>query len=528
MAFVSFEFIIFVAAVFLVYFTAPLKYRWGVLLAASYAFYFISCRWLIAILFITTSITFFVAKYVGKAFHDRDNELVSNGGSLTKTERKELRSKAKTKAKRYMAAGVFAVLCFLAFLKYNNMLFKPVSLVTGKKLPELNLFLPLGISYYTLQSIAYIVDVYREKIKPEQKFLPFMLYMSYFPQIVQGPIPRYRQLADQLYSGHTFDYQRFAFGVQLILWGWMKKLILADLVSVPVNRIFNDYLQYKGPIVFFGALLYGIQVYADFSGGIDIARGVSGVIGIELERNFNQPYFSTSIEDFWRRWHITLGGWMRDYVFYPLSLSKLFNDLGQKCRKIFGVKFGKKVPPFLAMFIVYFLVGIWHGSSLKYIAYGIYNGIIIVMGIMLGESYTRWREMLKIPADSFLWRVFQILRTLFLVSIGRIFSRAYRLKAAVYMLKAMCFRWWDWTFMVDGSLKKLGAGTAEWFLILAGITILFAVDVLHERGLKIRESIAEQPVVFRWFIYYLALILVLLFGRYGPGYTGGSFIYERF
>ena len=528
MAFVSMEFILFLAVVFLVYFLCPKRKRWIVLLIGSLVFYYLSSKKLILVMLASTLVTFLTGLGVGAVYERRDAGIRELGDAVTGKEKKARKTAAKKQAKKVMLLGVLIELFTLIFIKYYGFINETVGSVSGHRLPELQLLLPLGISFYTLQAMAYIIDVYREKMKPDRNFFQFALYMCYFPQIVQGPIPRHRQLAEQLYTGHDFDYRRFMFGLQLILWGWMKKLIIADRVATPVSAIFDQYELYHGQMIFLGAALYGLQVYADFSGGMDIARGVSQVLGINLDMNFLQPYFSTSVEDFWRRWHITLGAWMRDYIFYPLSLSKLFNDLSKKARKAFGNSFGKKLPSFLAMFIVYFLVGVWHGSSWKFIAYGIYNGIFIVLGIMLSETYAAMRKKCRIQEHSAGWKTFQMVRTFVVISIGRLFSRAARFKAAMGMMKLMTFRWWDLSCYVDGSLKKLGLDTANWLVLLVSIGVLMAVDIYHERGGHIRESIAGKNIAVRWIIYCGALILVLIFGIYGPGVVGGGFIYEKF
>lgn len=531
MTFVSFPFILFVALTALVYFSVPKRFQWCVLLAASYAFFWLNSGWLLLTMFGTTAVTYLIAHGIFKAYANGKQYLREHADSLSSGMRKAFKEQTKRKAKYILILGVVIDLGILLFLKYFNFFANnsnKLLRLAGIEIPTLKLLLPIGISFYTLQAIAYMADVYRNKIEPDRNPGKFMLFMSYFPQIVQGPIARYSQLAHQLYDSHRFDYKRCTLGIQLILWGWMKKLLIGDRLAIPVNRIFDNYKQYTGPIVFLGAILYGIQVYADFSGGMDMARGVSQIFGIELELNFRQPYFSTSIEDFWRRWHITLGGWMRDYIFYPLSLSKTFAALSRKSRKIVGQSVGKKLPAFLAMFIVYFLVGFWHGPEWKYVAYGIWNGTFIVAGIMLEEVYNKAREKCGIRADSFSWKGFQMFRTFILMSLGRLFSRGAGFRAAVYMFARMTEKWYDLSFIVDGSLIDLGLDTANWFLLLIAVFVLFAVDCLHERGVQIRESIARQNIVFRWIIYYAAILAILIFGIYGPAYDSASFIYEQF
>ena len=315
MAFISLKFIIFIAVVVLVYFLVPKKARWFVLLTASYTFYFISSRYLILILFSGTLITFLTAKAMDRIEQDGQKHIKEL--ELKSKEKKAYKEQIKKRKKAVLTIGIILVLGTLIFLKYYNFFASSVNTVSHveRGLPILNLLLPLGISFYTLQAIAYMIDIYRNKYRADTNLPQFMLFMSFFPQIVQGPIARHDHLAHQLYEGHDFDYKRMTFGVQLIMWGFFKKLVIADRLNIMTSIIFTEYRNYHGMMIFLTTAAYGIQVYADFSGGVDIARGFAQIVGIELEPNFNQPYFATSIEDFWRRWHMTLGHWMRDYIF---------------------------------------------------------------------------------------------------------------------------------------------------------------------------------------------------------------------
>ena len=531
MTFVSIAFIIFAAITALVYFLVPKKGQWIVLLAASYLFFFINSEWLFLVLLLTTAVTWLIGRWVA-AINRKGRELLQDGGAgLSREEKKAAKARTKKSARRVMLLGIAVDLGLLLFLKYYNFfagnLNSLVAHFVSWRLPSLGLILPLGISFYTLQAMAYIMDIYRNKYEPDRNFFQFMLFMSYFPQIVQGPIARYNQLACQLYEPHAFDYTRLTRGAQLALWGMMKKLIIADRIAGPVSTIFTNYTEYSGLIVFFAAAGYGIQVYADFSGGMDIARGVSQVFGIELEMNFNQPYFSQSVEEFWRRWHMTLGGWMRDYIFYPLSLSKTFANLGRRSRRFLGAFVGKRLPPFLAMFIVYLLVGFWHGPEWKYVAYGVWNAVFIMSGILLTEKYDQAKALCGIDGQSIGWQLFRMARTFCICSVGRIISNAHGLRAALHMLKAMT-RWRDLSFLANGQIHDLGLDTANWVVLLAAVAVLIAVDYLHERNVHIRETIAKQYFLFRWLIYYGAIAALLVFGLYGPGYDSASFIYEQF
>lgn len=472
--------------------------------------------------------TYGIGIWIGKIYNQGKDLYIKNP-DLSKDEKKIVKNNTKRNAKMVLILGISVDLGILLYLKYANFFLDNLHIFFRKvDYQKLNLFLPLGISFYTLQAIGYLFDVFRKKYPAERNPIRFLLFMSWFPQIIQGPIARYDQIADQLYKGHSFDFQRLGYGIQLMLWGWFKKLVIADRIALVVPNIIGKPGIHQGLIIFFAFALYGIQVYTDFSGGMDIARGFSQVIGIELKLNFNQPYFSRSIEEFWRRWHITLGSWMRDYVFYPLSLSKTFGNIGKKARKIFGINIGKKVPSFLSMFIVYFLVGFWHGSSYKYIAYGLWNSIFIMSSIMLTGVYEKTRNLLGFSQESFTYRVFQIFRTFIIVTLGRYFSGAATFKDAIRFYNNTFINWQDLSFILDGTLKNLGLDTANWFLLAAALLFLLLTDFLHERGYHIRESISKQHILFRWIIYAAAILAILIFGIYGPNYNAAAFIYAQF
>ena len=531
MTFYSLPFLCFLTAAVVAYFVTPKRFRWVALLAASYVFFFLNSKWLILVLFGQTVVTFGVGLWIRKIQDGGKLYLSEHKAELSKEEKKDLKTRTKRNAKRVLILGVVADLGVLLVLKYSNFFISNANSILshfGITFPKMHFLLPLGISFYTLQALAYLIDIYREKIDPDHNLGKFMLFLSFFPQIVQGPIPRHSQLAGQLYEGHDFDLRRLEMGAQLIIWGWIKKLIISEYLAFPVNRIFSSEYYYTGSVVFLGAALYGLEVYADFSGGMDIARGIAQIFGIDLEHNFRQPYFSVSVEDFWRRWHITLGSWMRDYVFYPLSLSKAFAGLGKKSRKLFGSFVGKRLPSFLAMFIVYFLVGFWHGPSWKYIGYGLWNGIFIASSILLVDVYANMRHALHIKDGSKVWYVFQVLRTFVIITLGRFFSRASGFKAAIDMMRRMTIGFFDFRWISKAGLTDLNLNERSWILLIIALGIAFVVDVLHERNVQIRETISHRNIVIRWAIYYVAILAIMIFGIWGPKYDPIAFIHERF
>ena len=528
MAFVSLAFIAFMAVVLAVYFVTPSNGRWIVLLVASYVFFWINSEWLIAALFVQTLGTFLFGLWIQRI---EDNTAPEIAATKDKTALRALKVAVKKRKQRVMTLGIIFNLGALLTMKYYNFFADNANMLlmaAGIKLPSLGIAVPIGLSFYTLQAIAYLVDLRRAKMTADTNLFKFMLFMSYFPQILQGPIPRHTQLAHQLYEGHTFDTKRACYGMQLILWGFMKKLILADRLAIPVNQVFDNWQYYDGLIVFLAAACYGIQVYADFSGGIDIARGFSQMLGIELVDNFRQPYFSKSITELWRRWHITLGNWMRDYVFYPLSMAKGLGKIGKAIGKACGASLGRKFAPCLATFIVFILVGFWHGANWTFIAYGIWNGVFITLATLIPEFYALLKRKLHIDEESAGWLFFQMFRTFIIVSLGRFFSRATTMTQALGMAGSITVGWYDLSFLVDGSLTNLGLNVANWVVLFVMLLILLSVDIAHERGFAIRDFIARQGIVARWLIYLTALAAVLVFGVYGTGYDAASFIYQQF
>jgi len=532
MSFTSVSFIVFLAATIAVYFLTPGRYRWIALFVANYVFYFFAGGGYFVYLIVTTLITYGAGVWLGRmaARNKAAYELAKDG--LDKDGKKNWKAKFTKRKRRVLVSAVLLILGILAVLKYSAFVGENVNgllarFSIGLAMPVHSFLLPLGISFYTFQSIGYLVDVYREKIEPERNAAKLGLFISFFPQIVQGPIGRFQTLAVQLYRPNTFSYTRAKFGVQLMLWGALKKLVVADLAAVVVNAVFNNAGTFGGAYVALAALAYCVQLYGDFSGGIDIATGAAQILGINLEKNFERPYLAKTIPDFWRRWHITLGAWFRDYVFYPLSLSKFFMKVGKIGRKTLGNYVGKLLPVLIPQFIVFFLIGVWHGAQWKYIAFGLYNGTLIVLGILLEQPLQKLAAKLGFRTDCFSWRLFQVLRTLALVALGKIITRAENLGAAIFMLQSM-LKNWDINILWNGGLLKLGLDAKDWTVLSYAVLVWLAVSLLQEKGIRMREAIARQNILFRWLVYLSALFALLLFGAYGLGYDATDFIYRGF
>ena len=528
MSFTSLSFLLFLSIVVLLYYLVPKRFQWCLLLAASYAFYLFSGIPQVAFLIATTLINYTSARIM-QSMRDKFRAQTD----LTKEQRREVKKVVNKKIHRVQTLTIIIDLAILGAVKYLNTAIENLNSIFtlfryDTHLPLVNIIVPLGISFYTFMSMGYLIDVGRGKYDAERNLGKFALFVSFFPSIIQGPINRYNELAPQLAQPHKFSYENLTYGSQLIIWGFFKKLVLADRAAMMVGKIFTSNADaYTGTVYFLGMLAYSIQIYGDFSGGVDIARGAAQIMGIELPNNFERPYFSTNVADYWRRWHITLGGWMRDYVFYPIMLSKPVTKMSKVARKVAGSYGAKVVPSAITSFIVFFLVGIWHGATWRYVGFGLYNAIVVSGGVALAPLFEKLTAKLKINTEVFSWKLFQILRT-FLIMLGsKILVRAFSLKVSLVIFKKILTEHTPW-IITDGTLFKLGLEPLEMFILFVGILVLLTVSILQERGVKMRETIAKQNLAFRWAVYIIALIVVIIFGVYGRGYNAADFIYARF
>src|SRR5574344_1330335 len=395
------------------------------------------------------------------------------------------------------------------------------------EIPLFKFILPLGISYYTLQAISYLVDVYREKIEADKNIGRVALFLSFFPQMIEGPIGRYNKLANQLYEGYDITYNTITYGSQLMLWGYFKKMIIADRTAMYANEVFNNYSQYSGLITILGIVCYTIQIYTEFSGGIDIIRGAAEIFGVQLDENFQRPFFSLLIDEFWRRWNITLGTWLKDYVFYPVSLSKL----GMKITNFSVNKksyISKIVPVLLPLLCVWLCNGFWHGSGWKYIIYGMYYFAIMLLGKLLAPIGNWIIKIFRINTKAGSWKWFQIIRTTIFVCFGMLIFRADSLSVAGQMFKSI-FDVHNLEMVFNGQAFLLGGTTVGDIIIsIIGVILLFTTSLYREKGHSIRDDLGKKNLVFRWIVFYLLIFAIIIFGIYGKGYDVQSFIYGQF
>lgn len=520
MSFVSTGFVFFCALAVLIYYIVPQKAKWIVLLTASYIFYALNNFKAIIFIFSSTLASYICSLCISKIADKYDVILKT---IEDKAERKKLKAKCKSKKKVIAAIGLIFCIGILVIIKYTNFFILNINALLSKtaRIPGVHIILPLGISFYTFQIASYIFDVYNGKYKAEKNFFHYALYVSWFPSILQGPISRYNELKNQFFEEeHHFDITACQFAIQRILWGFLKKLVIADRAAEVVTYIFSEYENLPWYITFTGLLFYSIKLYADFSGGMDVVLGVSELVGIRLSENFRQPFFSQTISEFWRRWHITLGTWMKDYVFYPFSLSKFASNLGFKISKI-NKYAGKIVPMCLANLLVFFIVGIWHGAEWHFIFYGLYNGLLIVLGIVFKPVFEKLIVILHIDVKKAWYKAFRILRTFLLVNIGWVFDEVTDLKMSFSMLKQL------FSFNTNSLIQNWKFDTFSELTIYTVIffcMIWFVISILKERNIDVRKKIASFSLPLRWIIY-LALVLCVPFFQAA---NMAGFIYAQF
>jgi len=523
--------LIFALITFLIYYIVPSKFQWVVLLTASFIFYAIlDIKALIYVIYSICSIYF--CGIMISFLHNAQAELFENKDkSWLLKRKKEYINKFNFYKKIILNIGLLSNFGILAALKYFNFftgLFNSFfSRIFDISIPGVNWLLPIGISFYTFQAIGYLIDVYRNKYQAEKNIAKLALFISFFPQIMQGPIGRYDHLGHQLFSPHKFSYKMFTNGIKLMGWGFFKKLLIADILSPYIGRILNDDSAI-GITVITGIVMYMLQIYADFSGGIDVSRGMAECMGIKLDENFRRPHFAVSISDYWRRWHITLGAWMKDYLLYSITFSKGFSKLQKFSRKKLGNYLGKLLPTCIAMFFVFIVVGIWHGAAIKFLFFGFYNGSLIALGILTKPFIEKILNKLpgNLTKSNFI-KVLAIIKTLILVAIGKCYSIANGFLHGCRLIKRTLnglLSYSNWKSLTD-NLNKYRFSKEKIIQLIIPLVTFLIISILQENGINIRESFAKKPLVLRWAVYYLAVTYILVFSELA---NIGVFLYALF
>lgn len=437
----------------------------------------------------------------------------------------------KKKARRVLTFGILVLLGVLAYLKYYNFFVENVTGIFGNALPftlaEKKILMPVGISFYTLQAIGYMADVYWGKIRAEEKLEKTALFLAFFPQIMEGPICRYSDTCDALYSGRPLEAENLTNGYIRIFWGLFKKKVIADRLAIGVDAIFGNYTSYSGFMVAFAAVAYTVQLYMEFSGCMDIIIGSGQLFGVTLPENFRQPFCAQSAAEFWRRWHITLGTWFKTYIFYPVSMSAPVKRWNQYGRKHFGKYVTMLGTSAMALFPVWLCNGLWHGARWSYIFYGMYYFTLILAGIAVEPVRDRILQVFHISERSVGLKFMRIAKTWLIIFTGELFFRADGLRAGIYMFRSM-FRNFDLGNLTDGSLLELGMTKADLIAVVAGCVAVAVVGFIKERGTNVRISLDRKPVFMRWSFYYVLILAVIVIAAYGDGYQAVDMIYAGF
>ena len=488
---------LFFPAVVLFYFLIPHKLRYIWLLLASYYFYMCwNVKYALLMLFST------VVTYL-------------SGMIIDWSRRQPWKQSRRVRCQKLCVAGSIVInLSILFFFKYFDFAFNTLrhclSLVHIQiKPPGFQILLPVGISFYTFQALSYTMDVYRQEMKAEKNFLRYALFVSFFPQLVAGPIERSKNLLGQFYEVHRFEYQRVKSGLLLMLWGFFMKLVIADRIAILVDQVYNNWVQYDGLAIAVATIFFAIQIYCDFGSYSNIAVGAAQVIGFQLMENFRQPYFAISAADFWRRWHISLTSWFRDYLYLPLG-----GNRRGRLRKYFNVM------------IVFLTSGLWHGASWHYVIWGGLNGLYQVIGDSTKLLRKKVTDFFKINRECFSYRMMQRMITFVLVDFAWLFFRADGFITGIQMLKRIVGRF-KLNTIFDGSLFNLGLNKKNFTVMLLSIGVLWLVDWYRTKG-SVRCWLNQQNLVFRWGCYYTAIFAIIIFGIYGLGYDAAAFIYFQF
>lgn len=502
MLFNSIDFLIFFPIVLLIYFILPKRVRYIWLLIASYFFYMCWNPIYIVLLVISTAITYCCGIVTGKL--RQDTEL--------------------SWEKRQMGMKLCLAVCFLCnigilvYFKYTNFLIdtvnKILSVVHIRAVSSVDILLPVGISFYTFQALGYTIDVYRGDVEAERNPLKYALFVSFFPQLVAGPIERSKNLLNQLHEEpehQLWNYRRITSGLILMLWGFFVKVVIADRAAVVVNAVFDSYEQYQMVGLVTGAVAFAVQIYCDFSGYSTIAIGAAKVLGFELMENFNTPYFAVSVTDFWRRWHISLSTWFRDYLYIPLG--------GSRC---------STWKHYRNILITFGVSGLWHGADWTYVIWGLLHGVYQIAEKILAPWVDRINIRCHTKTDSFGYKFFRGLVTFILVDFAWIFFRADSLHQACHYIRRMItFR--DWWSLFDQSIYGLGLDMKEWHILWIALLMLLMVDLLrYLRGEVLCDFLNRQWIAFRWGVLIFLLFFVVVFGYYGPGFESAQFIYFQF
>ncbi len=491
MLFNSFEYLIFFPVVTLLYFALPHQGRWGLLLVSSCLFYMVFKPEYILILIGTIIIDYYAGIYIAVASGQRRKFL--------------------------LMISLVANISILAIFKYFNFLSQNLTslahvLGSGTTFPILDIILPIGLSFHTFQAMSYTIEVYRGHQQPEKHFGIYALYVLFYPQLVAGPIERPQNLLHQFHEKHSFDYERVVSGMQLMAWGMFKKVVIADRLSILVDNTYGQPEKFHGVVLLLATFAFAYQIYCDFSGYSDIAIGAAQVMGINLMKNFDSPYCARSISEFWRRWHISLSTWFKDYFYISLGGSKVSVLRWQT-----------------NLFLTFLLSGLWHGANWTYIIWGGLNGLYLIVSIQTEQVRKKIKDRLRISPNGIVEASIQTVCVFLLISFTWIFFRANSLIDAQTIITKISHAPYEIPYIISGvwGTQSLGLniGISKLDLLIAcGVVCLLEIVQFYQRRAGVRKRIRNLPFLYRWVIYFACITALIALGKFQKA----SFIYFQF
>ncbi len=502
MSITSLYYLFFVCAALLIYYVIPGKWQWMGLLFFSVFFYAFAAKpQTFVYILISTGMAWIVTNGLER-YRERDDE-----------------GRTPIGWKIAVWASILTDIC-LWFLMKGTAFVRIVDWAAA-----------LGMGYYTLQIIGYTIDCYWQTSKAQKSPLKLLLFTCFFPQMITGPISRYHDL-EHIYEGHKFAYVNIAHGAQRVLWGFFKKLVITDRVGIMVNAVWENPGEYTGLYTCLAMLLYPIQMYADFSGCMDIVIGTAEMFGIRLAENFRNPFMSVTIQEFWQRWHITLGNWAKDYVLYPLLKSKAFIGANKYFKKKRHRKAGKVLTTSVGMMALWLVMGIWHGAYKYIVGVSLWFWIVLMLEEYAAPALERLYVKLNCDTNSFGFRFLRHVKVYVIYAVGAAFFRAdgigdgFRFIGSLF--KTFSKEYWNPWILFDGSIVEWAVSGRNLNLIVFGVILLIIVAILREKYGYARDWLDKQPLVFRWAVYFALVFLVIMYGRYGRGFEASEFIYGGF
>ncbi|MDO4405126.1 MAG: MBOAT family O-acyltransferase [Atopobiaceae bacterium] len=529
MTVVSGAFLLFLLIAIGIYYACPVQYRWQVLLAASLVFYVLAGKWrFLPCVLLTAFVVWSGALRLSNLDDELKTKLKEPG--VDKQRKKDLRATYKSLRKRTLIGVLVLCIGALCVTKFSGVVISALEGIAsiysqGVHVDPTILLMPLGISYYTFSTLGYLLDVYWHRYPCEQSYPRFLLYTIYFPHILQGPISRYNRLGASLKLDAHFDERNLVHGGERIIWGFFKKLVIADRLNLMVTTVYNGE-PHAGSIVLVVMVLDALMIYMDFSGYMEIVCGASQMLGVELEENFNHPFFSRSVAEFWRRWHMTLGGWFKDYVYYPVSVSSWMKKLNRKNAQRFSKRVTRVISVAIPCLITWMLTGLWHGTGPNYVCWGIYYGVLITISVAFQEEFEQLDEYLGINVESRSWKLFQMLRTFCIFVGGRVLTSPGNLANTAMVFRNIFFNLQPWQWF-DDSIWTYGLTRDDGHILFISLLVVLVVSIMQER-MSVRDEIDRRGTLFKWALIYIGIIVVIVFGVYGPGYDAAKFIYMQY